>query len=270
MTCLVSLLLADKLKMDLKRTFITVTKLAASMIGTTANLKPGDQLSVWDLLHGLMLPSGNDAAYCLAEKFGNYLYFESEEFKVRMSRNPDSVTSKVKNPVRYFIREMNRTAKSIGMTNTHYVNPHGLCNKYNTSTAKDIGILCCVCMKNEIFRSIVATPNHTGQVRDGQLGPRTITWENTNKLLSKGYDGIKTGITTNAGPCLAASIKQSGYHMVIVILGSKSMEKRWNEVPKLCEWALKKLEKSNILKSKQTGDTSMNKSIIKSNNEELN
>lgn len=64
-------------------------------------------------MYGLMLPSGNDAAYCLAEKFGYYLYFESEEFKLRCDRAPENLSSnmEIKNPVRYFIREMNRTAK---------------------------------------------------------------------------------------------------------------------------------------------------------------
>jgi len=244
MTCLVCLLLIKKLKMDPEKCYVTVSKTASQMIGTSANLKHGDQVTVWDLLYGLMLPSGNDAAYCLAEKFGYYLYFESDEFKLRMERNPDSLTEiKVKNPVRYFVREMNKTAKELGMTNTHYANPHGLCNKYNRSTAGDIGILCCEAMKNPIFRRIVSTQVYSGNIRESPFGPRTITWENTNKLLSKGYDGIKTGITTNAGPCLSASIRVGNYHLIIIILASKSMERRWNEVPKLVEWTLKKLEK---------------------------
>ena len=58
----------------MRRTMLKVSKTAASMGGTTAKIRTGDELSVWDMLHGLMLPSGNDAAVCLAENFGEYLY----------------------------------------------------------------------------------------------------------------------------------------------------------------------------------------------------
>ena len=58
----------------MRRTMLKVSKCAASMGGTTAKIRTGDELSVWDMLHGLMLPSGNDAAICLAENFGDYIY----------------------------------------------------------------------------------------------------------------------------------------------------------------------------------------------------
>lgn len=58
----------------MRRTMLKVSKTAASMGGTTAKIRTGDELSVWDMLHGMMLPSGNDAAMCLAENFGEYLY----------------------------------------------------------------------------------------------------------------------------------------------------------------------------------------------------
>mmetsp|Transcript_1840 Transcript_1840/g.1729 ORF Transcript_1840/g.1729 Transcript_1840/m.1729 type:complete len:197 (-) Transcript_1840:488-1078(-) len=166
MTCLVTILLLKKLKMDSDKTYLNVSKTAASMVGTSASLKQGDIISITDLLYGLMLPSGNDAAYCLAERFGHYLYFESEEFKLRCDRAPENLKSKIeiKNPVRYFLREMNRTAKELGMTNTHFANPHGLINKYNRSTARDMGILTCEAMNNDFFRKIVKTKIYSGDV----------------------------------------------------------------------------------------------------------
>lgn len=74
MTAFVTLQICQRIKLDMRRTYLKVSKSAASMGGTTARLRTGDELSVWDMLHGLMLPSGNDAAMCLAENFGEYLY----------------------------------------------------------------------------------------------------------------------------------------------------------------------------------------------------
>ena len=67
---------------DIYTTFVNISKKASKIFGTSANLKEGDLVSINDLLHGLMLPSGNDAAHALAENFGIYLYYESSEFKV--------------------------------------------------------------------------------------------------------------------------------------------------------------------------------------------
>jgi D-alanyl-D-alanine carboxypeptidase len=69
------------------------------------------------------------------------------------------------------------------------------------------------------------------------------TWTNTNKLLEHGYSGLKTGITPTAGPCLAASIQKDDYRLIIVVLNSKSMEHRWQEVQKLVSWAIQKINK---------------------------
>lgn len=87
---------------------------------------------------------------------------------------------------------------------------------------------------------------------------RTYSWENTNKLLWRGgYNGLKTGITQTAGPCLAASYKNdiTEEHYIIVVLNSRSMDHRWNEVNKLKQWAsarIKKIRKSNLFKENPT------------------
>ena len=71
----------------------------------------------------------------------------------------------------------------------------------------------------------------------------TYNWENTNALLKEGYDGIKTGITPSAGPCLAASIKKDEINILVVVLSCCSMDSRWFEVPKLVSWGTKKIQR---------------------------
>ena len=75
-----------------------------------------------------------------------------------------------------------------------------------------------------------------------QLGHKIMTWTNTNKMLWKGWNGVKTGITPNAGPCLAATVNKSfaekDYEFLVILGGCKSMEQRWEEVNELVEWAL--------------------------------
>ena len=118
MTCFVTLQISQRIKLDMRRTMLKVSKTAAAMGGTTAKLRTGDELSVWDLLHGLMLPSGNDAAMCLAENFGEYLYEVSlmrQLEKAEGSKEEGERRSVVlkpeerrrQNPIKYFIQEMN-------------------------------------------------------------------------------------------------------------------------------------------------------------------
>lgn len=81
MTCFVVVQIVRKIKLDAQKTMLQVSKTAATVGGTSAKLRSGDVLSVWDLLHGLMLPSGNDAAMVLAEHFGQYLFEVATRFK---------------------------------------------------------------------------------------------------------------------------------------------------------------------------------------------
>ena len=81
MTCFVVIQIIRKIKLNAEKTMLQVSKNAANIGGTSAKLKTGDVLSIWDLLHGLMLPSGNDAGICLAEHFGQYLFEVSTRLK---------------------------------------------------------------------------------------------------------------------------------------------------------------------------------------------
>lgn len=125
------------------------------------------------------------------------------------------------------------------MKRSNFAVAHGMHNDNNYSTAADIGRLCCAAMKNDQFRSVVSVSNHKyhSTVYPGHV----YEWENTNILLKQGYTGIKTGITNTAGPCLAASTIHSGYHVVVVLLSSCSMDSRWYEVPKIVSWGVKKI-----------------------------
>lgn len=94
------------------------------------------------------------------------------------------------------------------MGRSSWANPHGLSNCNNLSTAEDVAKLAMHCMKNAKFREIVGTKFYNCayfQEREGAIEKGWQKWENTNKMLWQGWDGIKTGVTPNAGPCLAAS-----------------------------------------------------------------
>ncbi|KAL4493151.1 hypothetical protein ABPG72_003236 [Tetrahymena utriculariae] len=225
---------------------IKVSRAAASMIGTSAYLRSGDQLSVWDLLHGLMLPSGNDAAFALAEYMGRILFFEDNDYKEQLQQNPNSFENcKAKDAIKCFLKEMNRVAKDLKLTNTKFTNPHGLVNKSNRSSALDICKLSAHCLnKSQLFRQIVKTKQYTCQIRNKQGSIRIASWENTNKCLlrySTVCDGVKTGVTCTAGPCLTTSWRVKDKHFIITILKCDSLELRYSESQRVFAWICEKL-----------------------------
>jgi D-alanyl-D-alanine carboxypeptidase (penicillin-binding protein 5/6) len=145
MTFYTTLLLADKYDMPLKTTLIPVSKNADGINGTTAGLQHGDVLSIWELFHGLMLPSGNDVGFLLAEYFGTLL---KEKGHYIESNRGSWFTA----PITYFLNEMNKNANLIGLDNTYFDSPHGLANNLNISTAYDIGLLSAKAMAHPDFR----------------------------------------------------------------------------------------------------------------------
>lgn len=121
--------------------------------------------------------------------------------------------------VKYFLMEMNYIAKEeFNLVWTFFDSPHGLSNRFNTSSAADIGKISSIALSNPVFAKIVKTKrykcythkpsNYDEEKTLTEFKPRLYSWENTNKLLWKnGYTGLKTGITQTAGPCLAASFR---------------------------------------------------------------
>ena len=195
---------------------VRISEQSVNVIGTKAGLQAHDSLKVWDLLHALMLPSGNDAALALAEFIGKLF-------------DPAS-------PVSGFISKMNAMAKGLKLDVTTFGNPHGLSNLVNLSNAKNLACLVSYAMGNMLFRKVVGRRNYECMVF-GSDGPRKVSWENTNKLLYKGFCGVKTGFTPSAGPCLACCYEKDGKKIVVILLRAKTMNSRWTEALRLVKWA---------------------------------
>jgi D-alanyl-D-alanine carboxypeptidase (penicillin-binding protein 5/6) len=200
---------------------VTFSERAAKTKGSSAKLKLGEKLPVKELLYGLMLPSGNDAAVALAEHF-------SPRFKAKGETEEDTVKS--------FINEMNRRAKALDLKETSYLDPNGLSSS-NKSSARDLAMLTSKAMQNERFRSYVRTKSHKYEVTTPEGEKRSISWTNTNKLLgTEGFDGVKTGTTTPAGACLVAAGHRGTDKLIVVILGAKG-DGRYDDARALFEWA---------------------------------
>lgn len=196
-----------------------VSALAAKTPGSSAQIRAGDRFTPRNLLYGLLLPSGNDPASAFAEHFGARF------------REPKSTTPAVD----AFVAEMNRQARTLRMAETRYFDPHGLGR--NHTSARDLAVLGATAMQNPLFRDYVRTRRHRCDVGEGK-DRRTLTWNNTNKLLDiEGYDGIKTGTTTAAGSCLVSSGRRGRDHLIVVVLGSTSNDSRYIDTRNLYRWA---------------------------------
>ncbi len=226
MTCIVVLENCDNLrdKIEISKIVNDFGK-GNSLMGLSA----GDKVRVKDLLYGLMLPSGNDAAAVLAEHFGGG--YEG------------------------FAEMMNVKAKELGMENTHYVNPHGLHDEEHYTTAYDMAILVRYAMQNGDFKAIVCTPSYACPSTD-KMEERTLY--NSNRFLNpkeknKDYNwsavtGVKTGFTNNAGGCLVTTASRNGKNLLCVILGDRSdgQEGRWSESRALLEYGFETLTTAEI------------------------
>jgi len=173
-------------------------------------LRPGDRVAVRDLLAGLLIPSGGDAARALARVVGARL-------------DPGAA-----DPRAAFVAEMNRVARRLGMRNTYFVNPDGRDAPGQRSTARDLAILGATLLKDPILAEVVARPVTTISVE----GPnaRDITLWSTNQLLGElGVHGIKTGTTAEDGENLVAVAWRGDHQVITVTLGSDEGE-RFNDV----------------------------------------
>ena len=164
---------------------MTIPKEAVGIEGSSMYLQEGEVLAIQELLYGLMLCSGNDAAVALAIYCGG--------------------------TVEGFAQLMNDKARMLGMKNSHFVNPHGLDAPDHYSTARDLALLASYAMDNPIFAKTVSTKRIT-------VGDRYLT--NHNKLLwqSEGVDGVKTGFTKAAGRILVSSAVRDGRRLVVVTI----------------------------------------------------
>ncbi|MGH2448395.1 MAG: D-alanyl-D-alanine carboxypeptidase family protein [Chloroflexota bacterium] len=172
---------------------VTVSANAAAYGGSTAGLYQGETMTVWNLMHGMLLPSGNDAAVALAEAAAG------------------STTR--------FVSWMNGEARHLGLWHTHYSSPNGFDAYGQVTTARDLAALARAAMRKPRFRQLVRTRTWTAWSADH----RTVHhWRNTNQLLwqSRRIDGVKTGTTPGAGACLVAADRSRGRYVISVNLGS--------------------------------------------------
>jgi D-alanyl-D-alanine carboxypeptidase (penicillin-binding protein 5/6) len=200
---------------------IRFSERAAATRGSSCRLKVGERLPVRELLYGLLLPSGNDAAVALAEHFGPRL-------------QPGESASE--DGVRLFIAEMNRQAKNLKLEQTNFLDPNGLAR--NQASARDLAVLSWHAMQNRRFREYVKTRTHDCEVLGEGNAKRRVTWKNTNRLLEDaGCDGVKTGTTNAAGACLVASEHRDADRLIVVVLGSTNGDGRYEDARKLFQWA---------------------------------
>jgi serine-type D-Ala-D-Ala carboxypeptidase (penicillin-binding protein 5/6) len=208
---------------------------AAETRGSSCRLKSGERLPVRELLYGLLLPSGNDAAVALAEQFGPRL---------------QSGKSDKEDGVLLFVAEMNRQAKSLKLDVTNFLDPNGLAR--NQASARDLAVLTWHAMQNRRFREYVKTRVHEYEILGEANTKRRLTWKNTNRLLEDAScNGVKTGTTRAAGACLVASEHRGADHLIVVVLGSTNGDGRYEDARKLFDWAWE-LRGRNIEKPKET------------------
>ena len=196
---------------------VEVSKKSAGTGGSRLGLKTGDKITVKDLLYGLMLCSGNDAAVALAEHVGGSI----EDFS----------------------KLMNDKASKLNLENTHFVTPHGLDNDEHYTTAYELALLSNYALKNKDFAQIVGTKSYTVTINN-----YTKTLSNTNELLGtlNGIYGIKTGFTNGANRCLVTACKRGNMDIICVVLGADTKNFRTKDSIKLIEYVFKEYEPVNL------------------------
>ncbi len=186
MTCLVALENCE----NIDKRFV-IDNNAVGTYGSSMYLKKDEEVSMKELLYGLMLVSGNDAAMAIASHIG-------------------------KGDINYFVSLMNKKAAELKCSNTHFDNPHGLDSESHFTTALDLAVITSYAMKNETFKQIVGT-------KTIKMGERFL--KNKQKLLFtlEGTTGVKTGFTDNALRCSVSSFSSSNLNLICVVLNCPDM-----------------------------------------------
>lgn len=210
MTCLLAI---ESKKLD---DVVVVDEVINESYGSGIYIEIGEEITLRDLLYGLMLRSGNDAALMIAK------YISGD--------------------VESFVNEMNNKAKYLGMTNTIFVNPSGLDNtdSGNYSTAYDMALLTRYAMNYEEYRKIVSTKSHTVKTNK-----KTYIWKNKNKLLSEAYiTGGKTGYTEKAKRTLVTTGEYDNMNFIVVTIKDSD---DWNTHKELYNYAFNNYKAYRIL-----------------------
>ena len=199
MTALVAL---EKLNLD---QIVTISE-ESQAVGNTIHLQDGEQITVGELMKGLLIASGNDAAYALATAYPGGYY--------------------------KFVERKNEKAKELHMENTHFVSVSGVEEEGHVTTARDIATLVKEAMKNQLFAETVKIKQASISDISGTIAHQLYS---TNKLLGtvQGVEGIKTGWTTQAGECLVTQTTRDGHTLITVVLNSQD---RFGDSRRLIEW----------------------------------
>lgn len=187
---------------------VRASERAASMGGSQIFLEPGEMMTVEDLMKGVAISSANDASVALAEHVAG-----TEE---------------------NFIRLMNEKAKKLGLKNTHFVNTNGLPAPNHYTSARDIAIMSRELLKHEEITRF--TGLYEDYLRQGTDRPFWLV--NTNRLVKfyEGMDGLKTGYTSEAKYCLAATAKRGNMRLIAVIMGSPTVKERNRSIVQMLDY----------------------------------
>jgi D-alanyl-D-alanine carboxypeptidase (penicillin-binding protein 5/6) len=233
---------------------LTVTEESCNIEGSSVGLVPGEEIRAEDMFYAALLESGNDAATALAVGVDGSV----EEFAARM----------------------NERARQLGLTHTHFVNPHGLNDPEHYTSARDLAFIAREAMKNDNFRTYVTTYEHT--MPPTNIQPERLL-HNSNRML---YDenrkvtvygekvsvkypdglGIKTGYTSDAGSCLVSGVSRNGLELISVILKSEGMD-MYADTMSLLEYGLHNFEEVTYMKK---GDVMFERPLANSDQKSMN
>lgn len=215
---LTALLAVERLNLN---TRIRVSASAAAVQPSRIGLKAGEVLYAQDLLYGLLLKSGNDAAEVIAEAVGG--------------------------AVPTFAEFMNIRAWRIGARRSHFENPHGLPNRAHYSTAHDMALIFQEAMKNPLFAEIVRTRSADLRIEAGSAmrnNSRIVSVRSTNRLLYSyaGIQGGKTGYTRRARNCFVGEAIRGDARLIVSVLGSANRKALWRDVAALFDYGFERYE----------------------------
>lgn len=215
---------------------VLISENASGMGGSQVFLQAGEEYTVNDLLKCIAVSSANDAVVAMAEK--------------------------ISGSVDTFVTLMNEKAKSLGLENTNFANPHGLDNENHYSTAYDMAIMAKELLKHEDILKFTSIYEDYLTKPDGSQ----VWLVNTNRLVRfyDGVDGLKTGYTTEAGYCLTATAKKNDLRLISVVMKSPSAEERSSDTSTLLTYGFNSF-KSNVIysKDKSLGKVKIEKGKLK-------
>ncbi|MFI3326222.1 MAG: D-alanyl-D-alanine carboxypeptidase [Clostridia bacterium] len=248
---------------DIQNTVITVTQDVSDILESTnsslANIKVGEELTAYELLNLMLVPSGNDAALALA------LYYDSTQGYYSENTNTSGADSRAYDMTGSpFVALMNEKAAELGCENTNFTNPHGLYCEDHYSTARDLAVLTRYATTLPYFTEITSQLYYT--LEPTNMRTKELTVYTSNKMLTsystsgtsyyyKYATGIKTGSLTESGYCLASSATYNGYSYIIIALGADMEDDEGNTLDNaamidsanLYRWAFLNLEDQTVV-----------------------